>query len=193
MTDLDKDLLVGQYARLREAVVWKVDGASEYDVRRPLTPTGTNLLGLVKHLTCCEAGYFGATFGRPLDVSLVLDAADDPDTDMWALPGESRELILCQYESAWRHALETFAGAGLDAPGTVPHWPADRADVTLGQILLHMTIETARHLGHMDILREQIDGSAGRFADLSNLGAADETARRAHVNRVRAAAESFRL
>ena len=49
----------------RDAVVWKLDGLAEYDARRPLTPTGTNLLGLVKHLAWVEAGYLGATFGRP--------------------------------------------------------------------------------------------------------------------------------
>jgi hypothetical protein len=49
----------------RDALLWKLDGLSEYDIRRPLTPTGTNLLGLVKHIASVELGYFGDTFGRP--------------------------------------------------------------------------------------------------------------------------------
>lgn len=48
----------------REALVWKLDGLSEYDMRRPLTFHGTNLLGLVKHLSGCEIGYFGWVFDR---------------------------------------------------------------------------------------------------------------------------------
>ena len=49
----------------REALLWKLEGLSEYDARRPLVPSGTNLLGLVKHVTGVELGYFGDTFGRP--------------------------------------------------------------------------------------------------------------------------------
>jgi hypothetical protein len=54
----------------RDALLWKLDGLSEYDLRRPLTPTGTNLLGLVKHVALVESGYFGETFGRPFDAPL---------------------------------------------------------------------------------------------------------------------------
>ena len=50
----------------RDALLWKLDGLSEYDIRRPLVPTGTNLLGLVKHVTWVELGYFGDTFGLHL-------------------------------------------------------------------------------------------------------------------------------
>jgi hypothetical protein len=49
----------------REALLWKLDGLSEYDIRRPLVPTGTNLLGLIKHQAGVELGYFGDTFGGP--------------------------------------------------------------------------------------------------------------------------------
>ena len=51
----------------RNVLVWKLDGLSEYDIRRPMTPTGTNLLGLVKHCAGVELGYFGFVFGRPAD------------------------------------------------------------------------------------------------------------------------------
>ena len=49
----------------RETLLWKLDGLGEYDIRRPLTPTGTNLLGLVKHQAGGELIYFGDVFGRP--------------------------------------------------------------------------------------------------------------------------------
>ena len=60
-----KETLVEYLQSARDAMVWKVEGLSEYDARRPMTPTGTNLLGLVKHLASVELGYFGDTFGRP--------------------------------------------------------------------------------------------------------------------------------
>jgi len=60
-----KEYLHGELQRTREALVWKLDGLSEYDIRRPLTPTGTNLLGLVKHLATWEARYLGEIFNRP--------------------------------------------------------------------------------------------------------------------------------
>lgn len=72
----------------RDSLLLKLDGLSEYDVRRPLTPTGTNLLGLVKHLTGAEAIYFGETFGRPLPGAqpLWITGAAEPNADLWATP-----------------------------------------------------------------------------------------------------------
>ena len=76
-----KDTLVEYLQSARDAIVWKVEGLSEYDARRPLTPTGTNLLGLVKHLASIELGYFGDTFGRPSGIPLPWHADDaDPTT-----------------------------------------------------------------------------------------------------------------
>jgi len=74
----------------REALLWKLDGLSEYDVRRPLVPTGTNLLGLVKHVASVEFGYFGDCFGRPYEERLPwLEDDAEPNADMWAAPGET--------------------------------------------------------------------------------------------------------
>ena len=87
----------------REALLWKLDGLSEYDVRRPVTPTGTNLLGLVKHVASVEAGYLGDTFGRPFPEPLEwMDS--EPNADMWATPDESREDIVSLYRRVWQHA-----------------------------------------------------------------------------------------
>src|SRR4028119_1039072 len=69
----------------REALLWKLDGLSEYDVRRPLTPTGTNLLGLVKHLTITEAWYFGEGFGRPVPETMPRRAGQLPETTLRGL------------------------------------------------------------------------------------------------------------
>lgn len=171
----------------REAVLWKLDGLSEYDARRPLVPTGTNLLGLVKHLASTEFGYFGATFGRPSADDQPFDEAD-PNADMVALPGESREFITGLYRKAWAHSDATIEALALDATGRVPWWPAERGEVTLHRVLVHMTEETARHAGQMDIMRELIDGSAGMRPGRSNLGYDDRAEWPAFRERVERAA-----
>src|SRR3954468_12035523 len=87
--------------RLREALVWKLDGLSDYDARRPMTPTGTNLLGLVKHLASVELGYFGDTFGRPSGIALPWHADDaDPNDDLYLTADETREWVLELYRTA---------------------------------------------------------------------------------------------
>ena len=85
-----KSTLVDGLGLLNEQVLHKLDGLSEYDLRRPMTPTGTNLLGLVKHLASVQAGYFGATFGRPFPDDLPFDD-DDPQADMYARADEPSE------------------------------------------------------------------------------------------------------
>ncbi|MEU6644708.1 DinB family protein [Saccharomonospora sp. NPDC046836] len=154
----------------RDAMLWKLDGLGEYDIRRPLTPTGTNLLGLVKHLAGCEAGYFGGVFGRPFPEALPWLSDDaEPNADMWATADESREQIVGLYRRVWAHSDATIERLGLDAVGEVPHWPRERSQVTLHQILVHMTAETHRHAGHADIVRELIDGAVGLRQDVDNL------------------------
>ena len=163
MTGSDpKDHLRHYLQVARDVLLWKLDGLSEYDVRRPLTPTGTNLLGLVKHVASVEFGYFGDTFGRPSDEPLPWYAADaEPNADMWAAADETREQIVGLYRRAWAHTDATIDALPLDAAGQVPHWPDERADVTLHQILIHVISETHRHAGHADVVRELIDGTVG--------------------------------
>lgn len=158
----------------REAVLWKLDGLSEYDVRRPLTPTGTNLLGLVKHLVGVELGYLGTTFGRPSDQPPAwLEGDVEPNVDMWATAEESREHIVVLYRRAWAHSDATVDALALDAIGHVPSWPADRREVTLHRVLIHLIAETDRHAGHADIVRELVDGAAGLREDNDNLPPGD--------------------
>ena len=153
---------------VRETLVWKLEGLSEYDVRRPLTPTGTNLLGLVKHLSIAEAWYFGTTFDRPYPEHLPWwDDDADPQADSWATQDESRAAIVTRYRKVAAHSDVTIESLSLDAPGHVPWW--SRPDVTLHAILVHLLAETNRHAGHADILREQLDGSAGMMAGSPNL------------------------
>jgi uncharacterized damage-inducible protein DinB len=158
-----KDTLRTALQSARDALLFKLEGLSEYDARRPLTPTGTNLLGLVKHLATVEFGYFGEVFGRPADEPLPWAADDaEPNADMWATAEESRDDIVALYHRAWTHADVTFDSLPLDAVGEVPWWPEEARAVTLHQILVHMVAETYRHAGHADIVRELLDGAVGR-------------------------------
>jgi uncharacterized damage-inducible protein DinB len=158
----------------RDAVLWKLDRLSEYDIRRPMVPTGTNLLGLVKHLAGVELGYFGETFGRPwLEPAPWLEDDAEPNADMWATTDESRQQIVDFYRRAWTHSDATIDSLGLDAIGHVPWWPEERREVTLHLVLVHMIAETDRHAGQADIVRELIDGGAGLRADNDNLPPGD--------------------
>lgn len=157
-----KDALHRYLKAGREAVLWKLEGLSEYDVRRPLTPTGTNLLGLVKHLTGCEYGYFSLTFGKqPGPMPEWLTEGGEPNVDMWARADESREAIVSAYRGACIISDANIVKLPLTAPGLVPGWPPERANVSLQEVLVHMIAETHRHAGHADIVRELIDGAAG--------------------------------
>jgi uncharacterized damage-inducible protein DinB len=174
-TDMKADL--HRYLRAaREALARKLDGLSEYDVRRPLTPTGTNLLGLVKHVASVEAGYLGDTFGRPFPEPLPWFADDaEPNADMWATREESREQILGLYHRVWAHSDATVEALPLEATGQVPWWSEERREVTLHRILVHMIAETDRHAGHADIVRELIDGSVGLRPENDNIPSLDQS------------------
>lgn len=175
----------------RDGMLWKLDGLSEYDIRRPMTRTGTNLLGMIKHLSYCEAGYFGATFGRPFPEPMRLwDDDAEPNADMWATADESREQIIGLYRRACAHADTTIETLPLDAIGTVPWWPDSSRDATLHRILVHMIAETDRHAGHADILRELIDGNAGLRADNDNLAPGDDAWWASYRERLEQAARS---
>ncbi|TFD31201.1 DinB family protein [Cryobacterium cryoconiti] len=158
----------------REALLWKLDGLSEYDVRRPVVRTGTNLLGLVKHLAGVEVGYFGETFGRPFAESLPwMDEDGEPNADMWATLDESRTQIVDLYRRVWAHSDATIKALDLDAIGHVAWWPEDRSQVTLQRVLVHLVSETHRHAGHADLVRELIDGAAGHRPDNDNMAPGD--------------------
>ena len=171
----EKAELVQALAGLNEAVLGKLDGLGEYDLRRPMTTTGTNLLGVVKHLASVQAGYFGGVFGRPWPEPMPwIEPGADVNADMFAAPDEASDWIADLYRRSWVHATETFEERELDDVGTVPWWPPERRHPTLRQALLHMIVETARHAGHLDVVRELIDGRAGRFSGDPSLPGEDE-------------------
>ncbi|MEU3075356.1 DinB family protein [Streptomyces laurentii] len=180
-----KDTLHGRLRRDREALLWKLDGLSAYDARRPLTATGTNLLGLVKHVATVEARYFGEVFGRPSPEPLPR-WQDSDGSDQWAAEDETREQIFGFYRRTWEHADATIDALPLDAPGHVPWWPEPSLPTNLFAVLVHVLGETVRHTGHADILREGVDGRTGVRAEHEK--PIDEQARAAHRAKIERAA-----
>lgn len=174
--------------RQRENLLAKLDGLSEKDVRWPMTATGTNLLGLVKHIASVQLDYFGEVFGRPPNRELSwLNEDAEFNADMWATADETRNEIVELFRFSCAHADETIDALQLESPGRVPWWPADRQQVNLHLILIHVAVEVARHAGHADILRELIDGQAGN--DDGNLPDLSPAEWAAHRSRIEEAAE----
>jgi len=145
---------------------------------------------MVKHVATVEIGYFGECLGRPWPEPIPWDneEAYSSGADMYALPEESREMLLDLYRRSWAFSDRNIRELGLDAPADIPWWPADRTPTTLGYVLVHMLCETAHHAGHADIVRESIDGRGGR--DHDDIGDADHWA--AFVAKVQQAADTFR-
>ena len=177
---------------VRAALLWKLEGLGDLDVRRPLTRSGTNLLGLVKHLSVTESLYFGDVFGRPSPDRPPRWWDDDtgllPST--WATADEARAEVVDRYRRVWQHSDATITTLALGAPGHVPWWP--RPEVTLHTVLVHVVAEANRHAGHADILREQLDGSVGTGADDAAAARFDDAfwaAHRAEVERAALAAD----
>ncbi|MEU9974659.1 DinB family protein [Streptomyces sp. NPDC051014] len=151
----EKDTLHASLDRHRDAVLWKLEGLDDEQLRRPMTPSGTNLLGLVKHLASVEYGWSVESF-----VGEVEPLWFDPytDDDLTVGPGETTRRILDFYGRARAAADAVITGRPLDALGR-PGWRDH--EVSLRWVLVHMIEETARHAGHVDILRELIDGATG--------------------------------
>ena len=195
-----KAALQERIQRAREALVWKTEGLSERELRMPRTVTGTNLLGLVKHCIAVDVGYLGYTFDRPwpameeeipwLRSWLDPSVTEILEEDLFAKADEPAAALIDLYRRAWAHGDATIAALDLDAPGRVPWWPEERADVDLHYVLAHVVAELQRHAGHADILREGIDGLAGVGKVHTNLWTEVDD-RPAHVARLREIAELF--
>ncbi|MFI6321118.1 DinB family protein [Nonomuraea sp. NPDC050556] len=188
----EKDLLLASLREFRGAMLFKLDGLSDAEMRTPMTPTGTNLLGLVKHLAGLEYGYLGEVFGRPAPehMSWVDDGSVWDGADMWVAEGETTAYIVGLYERACAHADETIEALDLDAVGTVPWWPESRREASLRMLVLRMIGETARHAGHADIVRELLDGAGGQYPGDSSFPAdADAAWWREYVAKIRDAAQ----
>lgn len=173
----------------REALLWKLEGLREYDIRRPLTSTGTNLLGLVKHLAFSDARYFGEIFDRPFpDTVPRWDDEAAWKNEHWAAEHETREEVIGLYRRVCEHADATINALPIDATGHVPWWP--QPDVKLFNIMIHTLNETTRHAGHADILREQLDGVVGQHPQGASTQEDDRALREALCAKIERAARA---
>lgn len=152
----EKESLHVALDRHRDAILWKLDGLTDADLRRQMTPSGTSLLGMVKHLASVEYGWFCSTFGRDTEELPLIDG-DHPNADFRIEPNESTAEILAFYARARAAADQVIQELGMDDTGKA--WFGE--EVTLRWVLIHMVEETARHAGHADICRELIDGKVG--------------------------------
>lgn len=170
-TDADggvKAVLHWYLRRSRQVFRWKLEGLTERQLRMPMTPTGTNLLGVLKHVASVELGYFTDCMGRPAAIDMPwFDEGAELNADMYARAEESVAFVLDFADLCAAAADEVIESLGLDAPGHVPWW--GQPEVTLGRLLVHMVDEYARHLGQVDAVRELLDGQAGHTPVHSNL------------------------
>jgi uncharacterized damage-inducible protein DinB len=158
----------------------------------PLTPTGTNLLGVVKHVVSTEVEYLGLVFDRPFAEQMPwMDPDGDHNADMWATEHQTIDWIRDFAQRAWAHADETIDAFDLDAPGMVPWWPEERRNTTLRTVLVHVIAEEARHAGQLDILREMTDGSVGLADGMANLPELGDRGWSEYTDQLRRLAESF--
>lgn len=188
-----KTMLTRYLQQAREGLLLKLDGLSERELRLPRTPTGTSLLGIVKHCANTEWGYLLATFGRPFaDEHLLVpnDAyADDPQADWYATADETAAGLVELYHRVGEAAAETIRALPLETVGRVPWWPEGRDAATLHHLVVRVIDDTSRHAGHADILRELHDGAIGLNPDFPNIP--DGVDWPAYVARLTALADSY--
>ncbi|MDQ3532926.1 MAG: DinB family protein [Actinomycetota bacterium] len=138
----------------RATLLRRLEGLDDVDLRRPLVPSGTSLLGIVKHLAYVERWWFCIVFaGQQLDVPWT---DEDPDADWRIEPDDTTEEVITLYGREIARTRTCTEGAGPDDVARYPN-----SAKTLRWIMMHMIEETARHNGHADIIRELIDGITG--------------------------------
>jgi len=144
----------------RQVLVSKVDGVSENEARHRRVPSRTTLAGLIKHMIGVERGWFQEVLGgrNPEDISPNVGGGDES----WDVAeNETVSSLIKEYEQTCDQSRQTAARFALDDAVPEP----DMGQVSLRWIYVHMIEETARHVGHADILREQTDGAAGNDGD----------------------------
>ncbi|MCD9155433.1 DinB family protein [Aeromicrobium duanguangcaii] len=186
---IDRQTCLEYLRRNRRAVLRAVHGVPEYDARRPLTRSGTNLLGVVKHLALVELEYVSDCAGFPCDLGSPWKEADEAiNGDLWLTADESAESVIALYVAAGEHTERAAATLPIDSPATVPWW--SKGDTTFDRLLVHLVSETAQHAGHLDILREGIDGQGDTWDETRTYR--DDAWWSALLSRIAAAAEPFR-
>ena len=154
----ERETLEGSLDRYRAVVERKVDGLVPNDAKRAMTPTGMSVLGILKHLGWVERGWFRETFAGE-DVEAI-DAEGDNTPEFAIDDDDTVESVIGFYRAEVRESRRVCKDApSLDVLSAkeTPY----RGQVTLRWIMVHMLEETARHAGHLDLMRESIDGQVG--------------------------------
>ena len=144
----------------RQVLVSKVDGISENEARHRRVPSKTTLAGLIKHMIGVERGWFQEVLAgrKPEDIGPNVGGGDES----WDLAeNETVSSLIKEYEQTCEQSRQTAARFALEDAVPEP----DIGQVSLRWVYVHMIEETARHVGHADILREQTDGAAGIDGD----------------------------
>jgi uncharacterized damage-inducible protein DinB len=154
----------------REAILWKCEGLSDAQARTPLTPTGTHVMGLLLHLAVTESEYFIACLGHEIENLVIRGIVEAEDAQAGFLPPPDMTLVdaVDIYREATVAADAVLDELELDSPAVVPWWIKHRK-TTVERLLLHMIAESHRHAGHLDIVREQLDGFIGLRPSAPNI------------------------
>ena len=146
----------------RATVRLKVAGLTHEQLNRSLLPSGTTMAGLLKHLALVEDSWFWERIADNGELEPWSSApfADDPDWDFHSAPLDSPEELLDLYDAACQRSRDVLAAvADLDSMTRRPNAAGEHFSVRF--VLAHIIEELARHNGHLDVLRELIDGTTG--------------------------------
>ena len=154
----------------REAILWKCEGLSDAQARTPLTPTGTHVMGLLLHLAVTESQYFISCLGREIENPTIRGVIEAEESQADFLPPPNMTLVdaLEIYRETTVAADAVLDELELDSPAVVPWWIKHR-HTTVERLLVHMIAECHRHAGHLDIVREQLDGFIGLRPSAPNI------------------------
>ncbi len=152
----EKTTLEGMLDHYRATLLEICSGLSDEELRRSSVPSGTSLLGIIKHLSFVERGWFQENVGNE-PYELPFDPETDPDGDWRIEDDETAEEVFAMYRAAIEKSRQVMSDRSLDDLVEFPR----RRGYSVRWILAHMLEETARHAGHADILRELSDGKTG--------------------------------
>ncbi len=149
LCDSERETLLRYLDKMRAAIVRATEGLDDEQLRQSGVPSGTNLLGLVHHVTGVEQHWFQYVFAG---------VDEEPDMGMMAPADVSAAEVVSRYREVWRRSNEIVRDCDdLSTMAARPNPGEDDLD-SLRVVTAHLLEETARHAGHADILREQIDG-----------------------------------
>jgi hypothetical protein len=158
----ERTQLMGWFDLQRSIIAFKCEGLSEADAHRALLPTSPlmTVAGIVSHLRWTEHCWFEVLFLDQGESENPQFAQGSPDLD-WKTEGASLTQLLAQYAQQCARSNQTIAGHSLDDLGA--HQDPEYDSPTLRWMIIHMVEETARHAGHLDTIRELLDGRKGYY------------------------------